>query len=508
MPFNLPSSQYLMTGQASVNRGSFDNPFQLGRKTGGNLPITTNGTQVQNSGGSEGILFGLDSQNSTTAKDASTETKVLLTSVQFNAPNRIQVDTIGNRGIVARFVSGSGGANYREYRIGGNDTPFASSQVGPVTICLDLSAVGHDDSGGTYDNSDVTGWGYGTTYLPLASTNSNLNFFQRVFLFDSEKGGSNLPYFEGSSNFDDAVTVVQGTDYTTKIGAWLTKSGSSFFIPAPFSFGDGSSPINFNDGGVSVVSPSNNSAGQENFRLTNAAMRVYLDTRNNAADSVVLSGSYVWGTAAPWDFSQSNAGTCELSGNFNGMGEFSLGSSVTASGAFDLASGSAVVSEGANINGITVRKNLNIVGSSVTSFEDLTVDGVLDFDTAGTYTLTNCSIEEVTNSSGGAVIINNADSTINTNTGPDISIVTPPSTLTLTGLQADSEVRVYDAGTTTELAGVENSGTSFTADISAASVDIVVHSIGYEYQKIEGADTSSNLTLPIQQRVDRNYRNP
>ena len=237
-------------------------------------------------------------------------------------------------------------------------------------------------------------------------------------------------------------------------------------------------------------------------------MRVYLDTRNNAADSVVLSGSYVWGTAAPWDFSQSNAGTCELSGNFNGMGEFSLGSSVTASGAFDLASGSAVVSEGANINGITVRKNLNIVGSSVTSFEDLTVDGVLDFDTAGTYTLTNCSIEEVTNSSGGAVIINNAASTINTNTGPDISIVTPPSTLTLTGLQADSEVRVYDAGTTTELAGVENSGTSFTADISAASVDIVVHSIGYEYQKIEGADTSSNLTLPIQQRVDRNYRNP
>ena len=65
------------------------------------------------------------------------------------------------------------------------------------------------------------------------------------------------------------------------------------------------------------------------------------------------------------------------------------------------------------------------------------------------------------------------------------------TTLTLTGLQTNSEVRVFDAGTTTELAGVENSGTSFSANIAASSVDIVIHSLGYEYQKIEGADTST-----------------
>ena len=90
----------------------------------------------------------------------------------------------------------------------------------------------------------------------------------------------------------------------------------------------------------------------------------------------------------------------------------------------------------------------------------------------------------------------------------DSSGTTTITTLTLTGLQPNSEVRVFNAGTTTEIAGVENSGTSFTANISAASVDIVVHSLGFEYQKISGADTSSNLTLPIQQRVDRNYSNP
>jgi hypothetical protein len=86
--------------------------------------------------------------------------------------------------------------------------------------------------------------------------------------------------------------------------------------------------------------------------------------------------------------------------------------------------------------------------------------------------------------------------------------VSPDSVLTLTGLQANSEVRVYTAGTTTEIAGVENSGTTFVdATIAVNSVDIVIHNVSYEYQKIEAADTSSNLTLPIQQRFDRNYSN-
>ena len=376
-----------MATNASSNRGSFDLPFQLGQKAAGNLPITSTATQVQNSGGSEGIYFGLNSQSSTSSEDASTNTKVLLTSVQFNAPNRIQVDSLANRGVVARLTSGSGATDYREYRIGGNDTPFASSQSGPVTICIDLSAIGHDSSGGSYDNSDVTGWGYGTTKLNLFGSSSNLNFFQRVFLFDTEKGGVNLPYFSGSSNFDDALSEVQGTNYTNKIGAWLTKSGSSFFVPIPFSFGDGFNAITFDDQGASIVSPSDNASGQENYRLTSGAMRVYLNTRDNAADSVTLSGTYSWGTAAPWDFDQSNAGACSLSGNYNGMGDFTLGSSVTATGSFSLASGSKVIIKGATIDYATINGDADLRGVSVTTLTGLTVTGAIDFDSAGTYTL-------------------------------------------------------------------------------------------------------------------------
>jgi hypothetical protein len=121
-------------------------------------------------------------------------------------------------------------------------------------------------------------------------------------------------------------------------------------------------------------------------------------------------------------------------------------------------------------------------------------------------TLTIKSSEYIGNiTTTGTITLSNGATFIGTFT--DSGGITTVSTLTLTGLQSNSEVRVFNAGTTTELAGVENSGTTFTANISASSVDIVVHSLGYEYQKIEGADTSSNLTLPIQQRVDRNYKN-
>ncbi len=122
---------------------------------------------------------------------------------------------------------------------------------------------------------------------------------------------------------------------------------------------------------------------------------------------------------------------------------------------------------------------------------DVIVDGCTytgDMTTTGTITLANGAIVAGTRTdSGGTRTI---------------------TTLTLTGLQTNTEVRVYGAGTTTELAGVENSSTTFTTTLEASSVDIVVHALGYEYQKIAGADTSADLTLPIQQRFDRNYRNP
>ena len=99
-------------------------------------------------------------------------------------------------------------------------------------------------------------------------------------------------------------------------------------------------------------------------------------------------------------------------------------------------------------------------------------------------------------------------------TGDDVPFnLFSPSTLTIEPLKLNTEVRVFDAGTTTEIGGIENSGTSFDFEYTHDRttdpvVDIVIHALGYEYIKIKNLSLGINdSTIPIQQRFDRNYRN-
>lgn len=453
MAFNLPTAQYLMTLNASVNAGTFDTTFtNFNNKGAGNLPITTGGASVQNDineGDSSGIYFGYTAQDSTTSIDLTSGTKVLLSSFQFNAPNRINVDTRANRGIVMRIKSGTGISNYKEYNIGGNDT-IASSIDGPNTMCIDLGSIGFDTVSGTFDSTDVTSWGWGNTRLNIAGTSSPYAFFQRVFLFDTVKNGTNLPTFTGaSSSFSEAVTAVNGTDYTNKIGTWVKQAGNSIFMPCPFSIGDGTTPTEFKDNGAAIISPADKATRQENFRLTTDAMRIYLNMRNDFNDSATLSGSYSWGTAAPWDFDVSNSSVCNLSGTFSGMGDFTIGTSVIATGTFTLASGSAVRSKGATLNGITVNGDLSFVGTSL-SIDNITVTGTLDIDTPGTYFISNSTIDTVTNSSGGAVTIESTNSTITVNTGPNITI-NQVRQASITSVVSGSRLQIFNVTTNTQI---------------------------------------------------------
>lgn len=81
--------------------------------------------------------------------------------------------------------------------------------------------------------------------------------------------------------------------------------------------------------------------------------------------------------------------------------------------------------------------------------------------------------------------------------------------VTFSGLIANTEVRVYATSDGSELAGVEDSGTSFVASIAAAtSVYYTIHHKEYEHIRVEGFTWPSNpTTIPIQQRFDANYVN-
>ena len=100
--------------------------------------------------------------------------------------------------------------------------------------------------------------------------------------------------------------------------------------------------------------------------------------------------------------------------------------------------------------------------------------------------------------------------------GATVNVVAGQVTLTLTGLQANTEVRLYDTGTIDSFDGgsqdIENSGTAHGITYTYAAstfVDIVIHHVSYEYQKLINVELgSSSASLPIQQSFDRNYSNP
>ena len=92
------------------------------------------------------------------------------------------------------------------------------------------------------------------------------------------------------------------------------------------------------------------------------------------------------------------------------------------SGGATATTGGVTTQNGALLNGGTFDCDVIYDSGASTTLTNVTVNGVVDFTTAGTYTLEGCAISEVTNSSGGAVTINLVNSSVTTNTGPDITL--------------------------------------------------------------------------------------
>lgn len=124
-----------------------------------------------------------------------------------------------------------------------------------------------------------------------------------------------------------------------------------------------------------------------------------------------------------------------------------------ASGAIGSASGKTVSFGGTGvlqmldsrntIDNLTVTGDidLNVLATPLTGV----VADAIDFDTAGTYDLTGCTIGEVTNSSGGSITLNlDASSSITTNTGPNITI-NNPITVSVNVKDADDSSNIQGA---------------------------------------------------------------
>jgi len=411
MTFSLPA----VKDECNLPRGVGDpkwladinSPARPEEKFGGNLPITVAATAFDNDvvGQVKGYAKEFEDGQSP-AYDVSTNTKVMLWHNQFNSPNRMQVDTVANGGVIIRIYSGTGAPPtvYRDFYVGGNDTPFGDACRGQYPLVIDLNDSSHDASSGVFDNTDITSFAILNTRFDMIGGQTNWNYQAKLYVLDTIKTSAETPTFSGTSSFQDAIDLLLGSDYTDKLGNWVRKLGDVICIDMGFRIGDNSIATNFDDNGVTVVSPPANDPNDPRVRVTTQAFRTYLNLRNNAADSATFSGIWIWQTRAEFDWDQDDAAVVTFDNpTFNGMGQFTLGSSISGPATFDNVDPVVFADTGVDIDGSTFR-NPNgdhvleiLVGSMDIAdmrFESYAGKHAILIDTAGVYNFDNIFFDQ------------------------------------------------------------------------------------------------------------------
>jgi len=361
----LPTAINLHTTDHDVDaraRGVNGTPSQ-NTKANGNLPLSTNASgHTNNTGTSQTGALDITHWEflATGGYDVSSDTRVLIFTLQFNAPNRLQLSDTANNGFICQIGSGTGSppTDYKRFRVLARDKLGGSSRANPIMIVIDLNDTSNEESGGTFDNTDVETYAQGSVRWDMVGTSTHFHFLQRAFVFTTTKASSDIPTFTATSDWDDLVDLLNGTSYATKISdEWAKREGNIYSIVCPIQFGDNSVETDFNDNGAIVFWPDSNTTGDPRVRVTSQAFRVYANLRNNAADTLTLSGQYDCGGTRPaWDFDLDFAATITLTGaSFKKVGTFTMGSSVTGAATFDDCGVITINNNGADLDGSTFK---------------------------------------------------------------------------------------------------------------------------------------------------------
>lgn len=384
---------------------------------------------------------------------------------------------------------------------------------------------------------------------PTATITEYLSEFHQVFTQVVAGGDANNPITSAD---------VADVGRSFRLPVIQQVGGASLLSYAPIQIGGGDA-VNFQINAGSLQFPRRSSTTEKelNFHAENNNIGIsYAGKLGDVikhTNSIISSPSqYYWEInpnatiSGVWDFS----GLSIINANvtlrpvtiFNDM-SFSSCSAITASGCdIDFCSISNVpaINNSFNVSDTTTVNNCTINTSTITTsgywcstsnpeiFQDNAFIGgtghALRFTTSGTYDfIGNTFTGYGSNNTGNASIFNDTGGllTLNISGGgstPTYRNGTSASTtinnnvnITLTGLINPTEVRVYIAGTTTEIAGQENviTGTFQFSYGAGSSVDIRIFSVGYIPADILlFAIPTSDTTLPIQQIFDRVYSNP
>ena len=342
-------------------------------------------------------------------------------------------------------------------------------------------------------------------------------------LVDSGTGGS-------PAVFDDFETA-DGANTTNKYGVMISRSGIRYVL-ARLTIGDATATV-FNDSNETLIFLDQSLVESTfmglSFGMSNASTDIDLASCTVRSAGATKGDLLVTGTSGTM-----NLTSCTLAS----LRVITLTSVCTLTTCVIQLCG-LITQSNAIIDGCTIDQSTGAVGVLSDNPQDISdcvfiSDGTghaIEISATGTYTFsgntfsgyaaTNGSTgnEAIYNNSGGAVTLNisggGGTPTIRNGAGASTTVNNNIS-VTLTGLKDNTEVRVFTTGTTTALAGIEDAtdgsadNRSFTFSLSAGTdVDIQILSVGYENLRLEAYEVpTSDTSVPIQQRFDRNYNNP
>jgi len=296
----------------------------------------------------------------------------------------------------------------------------------------------------------------------------------------------------GNTEFIDSGFTVVWEQQTLSDGS--SSAVADGFYELVFQQGTGTTDVTLSSGSLAAIAPHRvvlDFAGINGATLTSVNVdrpdAITLDTAVTWTDSIITNAEQI--TAAGADFLRNTVsgyeGTADTSVLIWDVAtdpnthlddcEYTMGTALTHAIEF----------------GLNSPLTMTLSGNVFTGYgADASTSAALHFKrTSGTITL---------NITDGAIPTYKSD-------GATVNIVASV-TVTLTGLIAGTEVRVYDTGDDSEIDGVESSGTSFAfSDTAANDVYIRIFHVDYEPADLEGFIIPATATsIPIQQRFDRN----
>jgi hypothetical protein len=389
---------------------------------------------------------------------------------------------------------------------------------------------------GTPNLSSVTYWSFRAHYT--ANTQGANTFADAI---DTIASGTGLTGTAGgggdpAGKFLDYVTADESTD-SNRWGVVTSRDGI-LFVNGTLTIGTSGTATIFESIGEAVVFPNN--------RVTTGFCGIKFDIQNAGTD-IYLEGGLLNGRGSLFssDDTRPRIQVVGTSGDFvmsgqsiNGYEQVIFTSKVIATSC-SFSNGALITAAGANLSGSTISggtgtvallwdantntngrlDNTNFIsrgtghaiefGASTPSeitFQSVDFSGYGDDDTTDA-AIYNNSGKEIT------IYIVGSIPTVRNGTGASTVFVANPATLTLVGVKDHSEVRIYIAGTQTELYGVEDKEEGVDPAYSYTTiqnVDIVVHNVeNYQYWRLANFPLpSADSSLPVSQIPDRNYRNP